>query len=119
MLKIEIDATELIAKFGTLQQHLNDLKDDMPREFMNWQREDMHRKWPKEEGAGLSVSTEIFSRGARRRSRQRRRRGLRTGVRRVVRLGGGAVHRPILRPELFDRLSQRMKAMAETALKWP
>lgn len=117
--EVKVDgASELFYKFGRLHEQINGLQNDLPREFMDWQRQDMNRSYPKEETKTLSVSTSIFSRG-RRRVGERKKSASKTGARRFVRRRGSSTHRPILRPELFDKLRQRMVAICEAALKWP
>lgn len=114
-------ANELLEKFADLQSRITGMYEDLPNTFMDWQRDDMHRKYPKVEGSGgntTGYSTAIFPR-SRLPSRPRKRGGKPTTRRRArIAAGRPGAHRPILRPELFDKLRQRMVAMMEAALKW-
>jgi hypothetical protein len=77
----------------------------------------MHRSHPTVEGGGDTVSTEVFPRG-RRRVRvigYKPKPKSRPIIRRA--LPGGA-HRPILRPELFKMLCDRMNEMLKEFWQW-
>jgi hypothetical protein len=116
--EIEWDgANEVLQKFADLETRIVNLDTELPNTFMNWQRDDMHRHFPKVEGGGLTCSTEIFPRS---RLPHQRGKGSGKATRRRARVAAGrpGAHRPILRPELFDMLRQRMIAMCEAALKW-
>jgi hypothetical protein len=91
------------------------------QELHNWQAEDMHRRYPEtEEPDPRTVVTRIYPR-----SRKERRHRPRVGrarprrpmvrIRRGVSLGG---KRPILRPELFEKLGDRMARLMREKLKW-
>jgi len=114
--KVESEATlkqldELIKNVAELSQT------ELTTTFTAWQADDMHRKFPKVDGSGASVSTTIYPR-----SRLTRTKNLAGGKstlhRSIVAASRPGAHRPILRPELFDQLKQRMMAMLKEAAKW-
>ena len=115
-IKVEADAT--LKQFDELTKNIADLEQELPQTFTAWQRDDMHRKYPTVEGDGLSVSTTIFPR-----SRLRREKPGGKSIRRRSIIGAGrpqpgGTHRPILRPELFDQLKERMVEMIKKAATW-
>jgi hypothetical protein len=116
-IKVEADAT--LKQFDALTKNIADLQTETTTTFLAWQSEDMHRKFPKVEGSGLSVATTIYPR-----SQLRRTKNLTGGksVRRrsVIAAGRPAPgsKRPILRPELFDQLKERMIDMVKEAFTW-
>lgn len=115
--EVSVDADEVLKKFDELQERVTGLERQLPNTFMDWQREDMNRKFPKVEGGDNTFWTRIFPRGRlQRRAKGGGGRATRRRVRAAARRPGA--HRPILRPELFDQLRVRMVAMCEAALKW-
>jgi len=109
-----------LKQFDELLKNAADLDTETSTTLFNWQAEDMHRHFPKVEGSGLSVSTTIYPR-----SQLPRRKNLTGGnsVRRRSNIAAGrgtssGSHRPILRPELFDMLKQRMIDMIKEACTW-
>lgn len=115
--EVKLDADAVLKQFDELTKKLGDLERETTTTFVAWQREDMHRKFPKVEGSGLSVSTSIFPR-----SRLRRTKNLAGGKstrrRSIIAAGRPGSHRPILRPELFDKLKDRMTEMVKEAVTW-
>ena len=119
--EIKVEATGTLKQFDEVTKNIADLDTKLTETFIAWQRDDMHRKFPKVDGSGLSVSTEIFPR-----SQLPRRKNLTGGgksVRRrsVIAAGrpsGGGQHKPILRPELYDQLKERMMTMLKEACAW-
>ena len=117
---IKVEATETLKQFDELIKNLAALDGKTAETFAAWQSEDMHRKFPKVDGSGLSVSTEIFPR-----SQLPRRKNLAGGksVRRRSIIAAGrpnasGQHKPILRPELYDKLKERMIDMVKAACTW-
>lgn len=117
---IKVEATETLKQFDALMKNISDLDTKVTETFIAWQREDMHRKFPKVDGSGLSVSTEIFPR-----SQLPRRKNLTGGksVRRRSIIAAGrpnasGQHKPVLRPELYDKLKERMTEMVKEACTW-
>ena len=118
--EIKVDADKTLQQFDALTKNIADLETQMPATFTDWQREDMHRKFPKVDGSGESISTTIYPRSQLRRTKNltggqsvRRRSAIAAG-----RPGPGGSHRPILRPELFDQLCKRMLDMLKEACTW-
>jgi hypothetical protein len=100
----------------------------MTDEFVNWQVEDVHRKWPYYTNPKRQVKTWIWPRGVGRARHKlilsvkagrkpRLNRGYiraTTMLKKKVSLGG----RPILRDELMDSLIARMGQLMAEKLKW-
>jgi len=126
MFSIEVHgADELVAKLDRYTKQIDDEgKEMLPHTVLEWQREDMKRKYPNQQtgslgnGAETFVLTTIWPR-SRTYIRKTRKAPRKAGQR--IFAGPRAVggHRPILRPELYDKLADRMKAMMERALRWP
>ena len=118
--EIKVEADGALKQLDGLMKNLADLETETSVEFFNWQAEDMHRHFPKVDGSGLSVSTSIYPRSQLR--RQKKITGGKSVRRRPVIAAGRAVragsHRPILRPELFDKLKERMIEMVKAVTKW-
>lgn len=132
----------IFADTAKLEQRMRDMaaaiKDfghtAMPEELTAWQREDMHRKWPNTDVINyVRVETEIWprSRGASQnltrprselapRSRLSTQRGGRPNPIRKWqgRAASTRSSRPILRPELFDKLSARMRELMKSLISW-
>jgi hypothetical protein len=115
--EIKVDADAVLRQFDKLQFNVTNLEQETTPTFTDWQREDMHRHFPKVEGSGLSVSTTIYPR-----SRLPRKKNLAGGAstrrRSLIAAQRPGSHRPILRPELFEQLKQRMIEMCEKAMTW-
>jgi len=115
----------LMNKFATLETQLVELRGDLVREFTDWQRQDMKRRYPavddESQGGEATVATNIYPRSRLKRARAAAKSQGRA-IRRRARVAvgrAGSSRRPILRPELFDSLVKRMTVMVEDALKWP
>jgi hypothetical protein len=121
--EIKVDADVVMQQFDTLQQNIEGLSQELPQTFTDWQREDMHRHFPKTDSSGSALSETMVSTSIYPRSRLRRVKNLAGGqsTRRrsivAVRRAGGQ-HRPILRPELFEKLEERMTEMCKKAITW-
>lgn len=117
---IKVDADACLKQFDELTKNLTDLETETSTTFFNWQAEDMHRQFPSVEGSGLEVSTTIYPRSQLRRTKNLT--GGKSVRRRSIIAAGrpapGGSHRPILRPELFDKLKERMLDMMKKAATW-
>ena len=117
--EIKVDADECLKQFDELMKNIADLEQETTTTFLAWQLADMHRHFPKVDGSGLSVSTTIYPRSQLRRYRQPRARSVRRrSIIAAGRASPGGTHRPILRPELFDKLKDRMIEMVKEACIW-
>ena len=120
MLEIKVDADAALKQFDELIKNVAGLQDETTKTFVDWQSEDMHRHFPKVDGSGLSVSTTIYPRSQL--PRKKNLRG-RNPIRRraIIAAGRGnatGTHKPILRPELFEKLKERMIDMVKKAFTW-
>jgi len=85
----------------------------VPAELTAWQTDDMNRKNPITEVINpTAAETRIWPRGRTTRQLSARQRIV---SRRVTRMPG---KRPILRPELFNMLRERMKQMMSREIQW-
>lgn len=113
----------LIAKLDRLSRQIELAKEEMPREFIDWQRTDMRRRYPTmqtgQTGNDTTVMTSIWPRS--RQVVQRRQSATQPKRRAGPRMVGPRHHsmRPILRVELYDKLKARMTELIWKALKWP
>ena len=116
--EVKVASEKLLQQFEDMQKRVTELDQKLPDVFLEWQREDMHRKFPKiDEQSGLSVTTLVYPRS--RKPRTKAASGAKTGKRKQARrprVSGGS--RPILREELVDALFDRMKAMCMEAIEW-
>lgn len=116
--EVKVDSEKLLQQFGDMQKRVTGLENELPRVFLDWQRDDMNRKFPKvDEHSGLSVTTLVYPR-----SRLKRRPGKNSGkqTRKRARIAAGrpGAKRPILRPELVEQLFKRMTEMCKEAIEW-
>lgn len=121
-LTIKVDADACLKQFDTVIKNVADLAQETTTTFVAWQSEDMHRKFPKVEGDGLSVSTTIYPRSqlarpskdkGRHRARSVRQRSIVAASR-----PSQGNPKPILRPELYEKLKDRMVEMVKEAFTW-
>lgn len=124
MFSIEVHgADELVAKLDRYTKQIEDEgKDGLPDEVLEWQREDMKRKYPNQQTGQLGNGTETFvlttiwprSRTYVRKSGSRPKKFAPrfSGPRRV------ASGRPILRQELYDKLMERGRELLRKAMQW-
>ena len=114
--EVKVESDKLLAQFGDMQKRVTELNTKLPDVFMDWQTQDMNRKFPKiDEHAGLSVTTLVYPRSRRVRT-ERPRAGNNTKRKPQRRVAG--VKRPILRPELVEQLFARMVVMCREAIEW-
>jgi hypothetical protein len=118
--EIKVDADACLKQFDELTKNIADLQTETSTTFFNWQAEDMHRHFPKVEGSGLSVSTTIYPRSqlTRPKNLTPRKSVRRRSIIAAGRAAPGGTKRPILRPELFDKLKERMIDMVKEAFTW-
>lgn len=124
-----IDAQETLTR---MQIQIRDVGHEIiPEQLMTWQREDMHRQYPFVTAPNyVSAETSVWPRSRTyeqmHKSKARQTKRLSALPRAVGTLGkpiprkgtGTSTARPILRPELFDKLVERMGAMLSANLKW-
>lgn len=117
MINVEAEGMEAIAKtLESMAQQIDALgKQEMFKELLAWQVEDMHRKYPNTtQDDEKTVSTEVWPR-----SRLSILRSMMRGnPRRVYAPPRAYSTRPILRSELFDILCVRMAALMDRVLTW-
>jgi len=117
MFQITLDAAAADARLAAMINKLQKLP--LADELTAWQREDMKRRFPEIQdvtptSATTLIHTHTRGRGsARGRANRRQRSQGKKAPRPIIRS-----KRPILRPELFDRLCARMVAMLTRELKW-
>jgi hypothetical protein len=123
---VTVDGVDaLMKKFDTLETQLIELRGDLVREFTDWQLQDMKRRYPtvddESSGGEATVATNIYPRSRLKRARAAAKSQGRATRRRARAAVGraGSSRRPILRPELFKSLVERMTVMVEDAMKWP
>lgn len=118
MLRYDIvNADEIAGRFRALCERIEALPHASAEELTAWQREDMKRHYPNTDETIDGASTDIFPRSRKvvqRSAAQRQQPQPRQGVGRK-RLPS---KRPILRPELFDKLVERMMALLEKTMVW-
>jgi hypothetical protein len=124
MFTIKVERADVVADVVTgMINQIDRFPVPMTEEFVEWQRQDMRRRYPKIDVLDpVTVATSIFPRSRRSKpykpvtSRLRPRRKL------VIRSAGrqkANSTRPILRPQLFDSLRLRMAKLMEDTLQWP
>jgi hypothetical protein len=114
--EVIVESEKLLQQFEDMQKRVSELDQKLPDVFLEWQREDMNRKFPKvDEKSGLSVTTYVYPRSRRKRVNNGGSKGKakRKQARRVT-----GTPRPILRPVLVEQLFERMKQMCEEAIEW-
>jgi len=129
MLEVKVEGLdELLKKFETFDKQVEDLHKEVPQQLVEWQTEDMRRKYPNikvdETEESVEASTEIWPRS---------RLELEPGFKRprpTVKKGPTMARikgvgrpppstRPLLRTELFTKLVDRMTRAVNEAMKWP
>jgi hypothetical protein len=124
--RFDVDTSSLTKKLDAYEQQVEALKQAMPAELADWQVEDMGRKYPDTEVADDSTAyTMIYPRS---RLPSKWKRPLQRLVGQMRARRGTKVYRPhlprvpstrpILRPELFDKLCERMNALLDKAMQW-
>jgi hypothetical protein len=129
MFEVKVEGLEpLLKKFDTFGDQLDALHKQMPEELVEWQRDDMRRRYPNidisEDKDETTAETDIWPR-----SRIELQPGFKRPRRPALaqpkqhRLRGAGrpppSTRPILRAELFTKLVDRMTKLLGEAMKWP
>lgn len=115
--EVIVESEKLLQQFEDMQKRVAELNQKLPEVFLDWQREDMNRKFPKvDEQTGLSVTTLVYPRSRRKRASKPSGGGKSTARKQPRRVAGGK--RPILRPILVEQLFDRMKEMCREAIEW-
>lgn len=116
-LEFTLDAATFQNKLDALIERVDDLPKTMPQEFIEWQRDDWNRHMPEARETGdKTVETIIHARG-------KRSIGYRVpphlkGVKQPKRVVRSHGRRPVLRPEMFDKLCERMRRLIGEAMRW-
>jgi hypothetical protein len=127
MLNIQVFTVDAEERLTAMQQLVQNFgHEDMPQELESWQREDMHRHFPNTDTPNyVTAETSIWPRSRtyekthRAFSLPRRlQRPLSPRPRLIGATGKPGSERPILRPELFDKLCSRMAELMAGKLTW-
>ncbi|HVG51164.1 MAG TPA: hypothetical protein VM867_05980 [Xanthobacteraceae bacterium] len=114
--EVKVESENLLKQFDDMQKRVTELNQKLPEVFLDWQRDDMNRKFPKiNEQGDKSVTTFIYPR-----SRLPRTKGGNNTTRKRARVAAGrpGSTRPILREELVVKLFERMRQMCREAIEW-
>ena len=129
MLEVKVEGLdELLKKFETFDKQVEDLHKEVPQQLVEWQTEDMRRKYPNikvdETQQSVEAATEIWPRSRLelapgfKRSRPPVKKG--PTMARIKGVGRPPPStRPLLRTELFTKLVDRMTRAVNEAMKWP
>ena len=128
MFEIKVEGVGgLLKKFETFDKQILDLHKQMPQQLVEWQTEDMRRRYPNiqvdETPESVEATTNVWPR-----SRLEQEPGFKRPARPVVKKGPTMARlkgagrpppstRPILRTALFTKLVNRMNALLE-AITW-
>ena len=135
MFTISFDSSTVESRIERLTETINNFGAvEMPHELTEWQTKDMHRKYPNQDQPDpKTTQTSIWPRSRlsnvsmfhRTRPSTGRPRGRPKGVktgqgRKIIRKKRvkGQAPRPILRPELFVKLCDRMAILMQSKIKW-
>jgi hypothetical protein len=111
MLRIELDTSRLEARLAKMLDGIKQFgSEDMSAELMAWQVDDVHRRFPKvdqidPQTVETSIHTHSHVMAVVQSSQMRTPRPT-------------IAHRPIMRPQLIDRLMERMVAKAQEKITW-
>ena len=130
MFEIKVEGVgELLKKFETFDKQILDLHKQMPPQLVEWQTEDMRRRYPNiqvdETPESVEATPNVWPR-----SRLEQEPGFKRPARPVVKKGPTMARlkgagrpppstRPILRTALFTKLVDRMTKLLSEAMKWP
>jgi hypothetical protein len=122
-LEFTADVSPLERTYADMVQQLHDFPQQMAQQLTDWQREDMNRRWPDTVmPTPHSVQTSIWPRSrlvehhATGKPRGRPKGAKTLHLAKSVKGPTGRIlqsQRPILRPELFDKLDARMVKLLE------
>jgi hypothetical protein len=108
-------ADRIVQRIESMQQKIEALGNKgVPDEFVLWQRQDMKRRFPKIEPEGaMAYFTMVYPRSRRPKTQRKKTTTLirSSTPRRQPRRVRSSSNRPILRPELLDRLRERMRLL--------
>lgn len=120
MIEFKLDTTGAVERMMDMRDNIEGFYGDIHIEFVEWQEQDMKRKYPALVPVPPdSVYTMIYPR-SRDPKWKRRGRRLRKGARKIVRPKAGpqSSRVTLLRPELYDKLCDRMGQLMIDKLKW-
>jgi len=118
----EVTLTDTSAATARLDKMIGKLQAlPISDELVAWQREDMKRRFPNVEAPNPTyATTSIWPRSRKKKATRgrvvRRAKPLLRG--KATRVSGTVGKHPILRPELFQKLCDRMRAMMARELRW-
>jgi hypothetical protein len=124
MLSITLDVSGLVARLDHMSEKLNEFVSLMAVELTEWQAVDMRRHYPNTDVEESAVSTEIWPTS---RVVEKDQKKINKIIRARKNAGGKAfgvtlkakgTTRPILRPELYDKLVVRMDELMAKELTW-
>jgi hypothetical protein len=123
MLVITLDVSGLVARLDSMAKKLEEFPKHMAEELTAWQTEDMRRRFPNTETPDANtVETDIWptSRVVERDQRKIKSilRARKTANRPKLGVVRSGTNRPILRPELYEKLVKRMDDLMEKELSW-
>jgi hypothetical protein len=122
MLTFALDVSPLIDRLDKMSEKLEEFPKRMADELTAWQTEDMNRRYPNTTEEGNSVSTEIWPTSRVVVSDQKKINAIvkarKAAGRPALGVARKGVPRPILRPELFTKLCERMDALMAKELTW-
>ena len=114
--EVKVESEALLSQFEDMQKRVAELETKLPNVFIEWQRDDMNRKFPKvNEQNGLSVTTFVYPRSRLPRTKKG---GGNTRRRARIAAGRPGAKRPILRSILVEQLFERMVKMCKEAIEW-
>lgn len=120
-------AEALVNRLDEMIKSIDDLERRLPVEVMNWQSEDMHRRFPfvkkRVRTHSIAVSTKIHPRSLKSMKMRAAHRAQRRATLRAIHRRRGGPHRlfrthPILRPELLEALRVRLNDLVKRVLAW-
>jgi hypothetical protein len=123
MLVITLDVSGLVARLEAMTKKLEEFPKHMAQELTDWQTEDMRRRFPNTETPDENtVETDIWptSRIAERDQKKINAilRARKTASRPRLGVVRSGTNRPILRPELYEKLVKRMDELMAKELTW-
>ncbi|MBO4221959.1 hypothetical protein [Bradyrhizobium neotropicale] len=128
MFSVQVDGLDkLLAKFKVFERNLVQLRSDVPDQLMEWQREDMKRRYPNmtvnqrvdetEAATAIWPTSRRAAEPGHKRYAPRQLRPKRFGI--PQRGPQAKSNRPILRAELQARCFERMRTVVTEGTKWP
>lgn len=125
MLSVSLDVSGLIETLTSMEEQLKNFPNEMGQELTEWQTEDMRRRYPNTTVTESSAETSIWPTS---RLVEKNPQKIKTALKAHKQLrkptvtfrggGEGARARPILRPELYEKLAKRMDVLLSEKLSW-